>query len=113
MDNAFVVALKLPAGFLLKGLLFVVFFSAVSLRQNCVSMPKIRRRRQRKDYRVADAAKKNPENETEEIVVTEDVEEMDDLDDDDMDNAEPPANATNDTASDSLTEDKIEAGIDS
>ncbi|MCG4825845.1 RNA polymerase sigma factor RpoD [Adlercreutzia equolifaciens] len=38
---------------------------------------------------------------------------MDDLDDDDMDNAEPPANATNDTASDSLTEDKIEAGIDS
>ena len=42
-------------------------------------MPKIRRRRQRKDYRVADAAKKNPENETEEIVVTEDVEEMDDL----------------------------------
>ena len=43
-------------------------------------MPKIRRRRQRKDYRVADAAKKNPENETEEIVVTEDVEEMDDLD---------------------------------
>ena len=76
-------------------------------------MPKIRRRRQRKDYRVADAAKKNPENETEEIVVTEDVEEMDDLDDDDMDNAEPPANATNDTASDSLTEDKIEAGIDS
>ena len=96
-----------------RGLLFVVFFSAVSLRQNCVSMPKIRRRRQRKDYRVADAAKKNPENETEEIVVTEDVEEMDDLDDDDMDNAEPPANATNDTASDSLTEDKIEAGIDS
>ena len=76
-------------------------------------MPKIGRRRQRKDYRVADAAKKNPENETEEIVVTEDVEEMDDLDDDDMDNAEPPANATNDTASDSLTEDKIEAGIDS
>ena len=76
-------------------------------------MPKIRRGRQRKDYRVADAAKKNPENETEEIVVTEDVEEMDDLDDDDMDNAEPPANATNDTASDSLTEDKIEAGIDS
>ena len=76
-------------------------------------MPKIRRRRQRKDYRVADAAKKNPENETEEIVVTEDVKEMDDLDDDDMDNAEPPANATNDTASDSLTEDKIEAGIDS
>ena len=74
-------------------------------------MPKIRRGRQRKDYRVADAAKKNPENETEEIVVTEDVEEMDDLDDDDMDNAEPPANATNDTASDSLTEDKIEAGI--
>ena len=62
---------------------------------------------------MADAAKKNPENETEEIVVTEDVEEMDDLDDDDMDNAEPPANATNDTASDSLTEDKIEAGIDS
>ena len=48
-------------------------------------MPKIRRGRQRKDYRVADAAKKNPENETEEIVVTEDVEEMDDLDDDDMD----------------------------
>lgn len=39
---------------------------------------------------MADAAKKNPENETEEIVVTEDVEEMDDLDDDDMDNAEPP-----------------------
>ena len=76
-------------------------------------MPKIGRRRQRKDYRVADAAKKNPENETEEIVVTEDVEEMDDLDDDDMDNAEPPANATNDTASDSLTEDQIEAGIDS
>ena len=49
-------------------------------------MPKIRRGRQRKDYRVADAAKKNPENETEEVVVAEDVEEMDDLDDDDMDN---------------------------
>ena len=29
---------------------------------------------------MADAAKKNPENEPEEIVVTEDVEEMDDLD---------------------------------
>ncbi|MEE0478485.1 MAG: sigma-70 family RNA polymerase sigma factor, partial [Adlercreutzia sp.] len=38
---------------------------------------------------------------------------MDDLDDDDMDNAEPPANAANDATSDSLTEDKIEAGIDS
>ena len=76
-------------------------------------MPKIRRGRQRKDYRVADAAKKNPENETEEVVVAEDVEEMDDLDDDDMDNAEPPANAANDATSDSLTEDKIEAGIDS
>ena len=76
-------------------------------------MPKIRRGRQRKDYRVADAAKKNPENETEEVVVAEDVEEMDALDDDDMDNAEPPANAANDATSDSLTEDKIEAGIDS
>ena len=62
---------------------------------------------------MADAAKKNPENETEEVVVAEDVEEMDDLDDDDMDNAEPPANAANDATSDSLTEDKIEAGIDS
>ena len=30
-----------------------------------------------------------------------------------MDNAEPPANAANDATSDSLTEDKIEAGIDS
>lgn len=56
---------------------------------------------------MADAAKKNPENETEEVVVAEDVEEMDDLDDDDMDNAEPPANAANDATSDSLTEDKI------
>lgn len=76
-------------------------------------MPKIRRRRQRKDYRVADAAKKNPENDIEAVVASEDVEEIDDMDDDDMDNAEPPASAAADSASDNLTEDKIEAGIDS
>ena len=40
-------------------------------------MPKIRRGRQRKDYRVADAAK-NPEQETEEVVVDEVVEDIDD-----------------------------------
>ncbi len=75
-------------------------------------MPKIRRGRQRKDYRVADAAKKNPEQDIEEVVVTEDVEDMDDDLDDDMDSAEPPASAATDSASDNLTEDKIEAGID-
>ena len=74
-------------------------------------MPKIGCRHWRKDYRVADAAKKNPEQDIEEVVVTEDVEEMDDLDDDDMDSAEPPANAA-DSTSDNLTEDKIEAGLD-
>ena len=74
-------------------------------------MPKIGCRHQRKDFSVADAAK-NPENDNE-IVVTEDVEEMDDLDDDDMDTEEPPASAASDSSSDNLTEDKIEAGIDS
>ena len=75
-------------------------------------MPKIRRGRQRKDYRVADAAK-NPEQETEEVVVDEVVEDIDDdMDDDDMDSAEPPVSGTADTAGDNLTEDKIEAGID-
>ncbi len=74
-------------------------------------MPKIGRGHQRKDLSVADAAK-NPENDNE-VVVTEDVEEMDDLDDDDMDTEEPPASAASDSSSDNLTEDKIEAGIDS
>ena len=61
-------------------------------------MPKIRRGRQRKDYRVADAAK-NPEQETEEVVVDEVVEDIDDdMDDDDMDSAEPPVSGTADTA---------------
>ena len=75
-------------------------------------MPKIGRRRWRKDYRVADAAKKNPENEVEEVAVEEVVEDIDDLDDDDMEDAEPPAGAASDSASDNLTEDKIEAGLD-
>ena len=75
-------------------------------------MPKIGRGHQRKDLSVADAAK-NPENDIEEVVVTEDVEEIDEIDDDDMDNAEPPASAAADSSSDNLTEDKIEAGIDS
>ncbi|MEC4272317.1 RNA polymerase sigma factor RpoD [Adlercreutzia sp. R25] len=67
---------------------------------------------------MANAAKKNPEQENEAIVeeilteaVAEEIE--DDLDDDDMENAEPPATAANDSSSDNLTEDKIEAGIDS
>ena len=60
----------------------------------------------RKDYRVADAAKKNPEQDIEEVVVTEDVEGLDDLDDDDMDTTEPPTSAASDSASDGLTEDK-------
>ncbi len=85
---------------------------AVSLRQTSIFMPKFRRSG-RKDYRVADAAKKNPE-ENEEVVVTEVVEDIeDDLDDDDMENAEPPATETVEQSSDNLTEDKIEAGIDS
>ena len=68
MDNAFVIALKLPAGFL-EGVLFryssLLYLCAriVFLCPNRAQMP------ERKDYRVADAAKKNPENETEEIVV--------------------------------------------
>jgi RNA polymerase primary sigma factor len=62
---------------------------------------------------VADAAKKNPEQDIEEVVVTEDVEGLDDLDDDDMDTTEPPTSAASDSASDGLTEDKIEAGLDS
>ena len=62
---------------------------------------------------MADAAKKNPEQDIEEVVVTEDVEELDDLDDDDMDTTEPPTSAASDSASDGLTEDKIEAGLDS
>ncbi|MEC4294183.1 RNA polymerase sigma factor RpoD [Adlercreutzia shanghongiae] len=67
---------------------------------------------------MANAAKKNPEQENEAIVeeilteaVAEEIE--DDLDDDDMENAEPPATAAADSSSDNLTEDKIEAGIDS
>ncbi len=62
---------------------------------------------------MADAAKKNPEQDIEEVVVTEDVEGLDDLDDDDMDTTEPPTSAASDSASDGLTEDKIEAGLDS
>ena len=75
-------------------------------------MPKIGRRHQRKDFSVADAAK-NPEKDIEEVIVAEDVEEIDEIDDDDMDNAEPPASAAGDSSADNLTEDKIEAGIDS
>ncbi len=62
---------------------------------------------------MADAAKKNPEQDIEEVVVTEDVEGLDDLDDDDMDTTEPPTSAASDSTSDGLTEDKIEAGLDS
>ena len=61
---------------------------------------------------MADAAK-NPEKDIEEVIVAEDVEEIDEIDDDDMDNAEPPASAAGDSSADNLTEDKIEAGIDS
>ncbi|WP_296009426.1 RNA polymerase sigma factor RpoD [uncultured Adlercreutzia sp.] len=65
---------------------------------------------------MADAAK-NPEAENEEVVeevvVAEAAEDIDDMDDDELDAGDPPAADAAESTSDNLTEDKIEAGIDS